>query len=149
MGKHLLGKKASGLELDLIKPLERLANAPGLVQMLLGQVLVVSLGVDDVADLKVGPRTDQGRRGEVEHRIEAAYALLDVVGLEEGVGHAEEGGVPRVARAGHDDGRWGVTRQDTTGRTPAHPTFRILNLQYYTTLAKELIYTGNRQIKRI
>ena len=67
------------------------------------------------------------------------------IGLEEGVGHAEEGRVPRVARAGHDDGRLGVTRQETTGRTPAHPTFRILNLQYVTTLEEGLIYTVNRQ----
>ena len=46
------------------------------------------------------------------------------IGLEEGVGHAEEGRVPRVAHDGHDDGRLGFTRQETTRRTLAHSIFK-------------------------
>ena len=127
----LLGKKAGRLKLDLIDPLKRLADAPCLVEVLHGDVLVSGLGVDDVPDLEVGPRADQIGRGEVEDGTEAANGLLDHVGLEAGVGHAQEGRVPRLVRAGH--GGQAGRRWEARG-TAAHSTFRIFNLQYNTTL---------------
>ena len=138
-----LGKKAGRLELDLIDPLKRLADAPGSVEVLQGDVLVSGLGVDDVPDLEVGPRADQIGRGEVEDGTEAANGLLDHVGLEAGVGHAQEGRVPRLVRAGH--GGQAGRRREARG-TAAHSTFRIFNLQYNTTL---LLILGDKLIYRV
>ena len=42
------------------------ANGPCLIQMLLGEVQVVGLGVEDVAQLEMRASADQRRRREVE-----------------------------------------------------------------------------------
>ena len=64
--------------------------------MLLGDILVVGLEMDDVAQLEMSPRTDHGRGREVEDGGQAADTVLDVVNLEISVSHAQEGGVPFV-----------------------------------------------------
>ena len=129
---HRLGQHTGSLQLDLLPAVQVLGEAPGLVEVLLGEVLVVGLAVQDGPQLQVGSGTDQRGRVEVEDCGQTADTFLtlqcysppycnskshlDVVRLSEAVRQPQEGGVPRVACGGHDDDWWSVN-------TDTHPSY--------------------------
>ena len=73
---HRLRQNTGRLQLDLLPTLEVLSEAPGLVKVLPGQVLVVGLLLQNGAKLQVSSGTDQRGWVEVEDCGKTADTLL-------------------------------------------------------------------------